>query len=202
MKRNIVLSALVAGAALSAGTLGAQSSSTSGFMLNAHLSGTGISGTVDASELQSGGGIGLAVGYGFNERVTLFLNVDGAVLEYVEGDQADGDDGKYNVSTADLGLRINFGSESRKLRPYLNTGFTGVVQSDEADGFESSVSGGGLLLGAGLQYFFTPSLAFDGALNLTTGSFTTFEINDEEADLDEGVGFNHSRLQLGVTWHP
>lgn len=201
MKRNIVLSALVAGAALSAGSLSAQSNN-SGFMLNAHLTGIGISGTVDDSEVQSGGGLGLAIGYGFNERLTLFLNVDGAVLEYDEGDEVDGDDGEYDLATADLGLRINFGNEGQKLRPYLETGFTGVVQSDEVEEFETSIAGGALLLGAGLQYFFTPSLAFDGALKLNSGSFTTIEIDGEDEDFDEGVGFNQSRLQLGVTWHP
>lgn len=200
MKRNIVLSALVAGAALTAGSLSAQSS-TSGFMLNAHVTGTSLAGTVDDSDAQSGAGIGLAVGYGFNERVTLLLNVDAARMEY-EDEDADQDDGEFDLATADLALRFNFGSPAQKLRPYVTTGFTGVVQADEAEDIELAISGGGITLGGGLEYFFTPSLALDAALNVTTGSFTTVELDDEEEDLDAGIGFNHGRLQLGVTWHP
>ena len=55
-----------------------------------------------------------------------------------------------------------------------------------------SVGIGGITLGGGVEYFFTRSLALDAALNVTTGSFTTFEVNVEEEDLDAGV-----RLFLG-----
>lgn len=201
MKRNIVLSALVAGAALTAGSLGAQSG-TSGFMLNAHLTGTSLAGTVEDADAESGAGFGLAAGYGFNERVTLLLNVDAARMEYEEGEDEDLDDGEFDLATADLALRFNFGTPAQKLRPYVTTGFTGVVMGDEAEELELSISGGGITLGGGLEYFFTPSLALDAALNVTTGSFTTVELDDEEEDLDAGIGFNHGRLQLGVTWHP
>lgn len=201
MKRNIVLSALVAGAALSAGSLSAQSS-TSGFMLNAHLTGTSLSGTVDDSDAESGGGVGLALGYGFNERITLLLNVDASRMEYEEGEDEDLDDGEFDLATADLALRLNFGNPGQRLRPYVTTGFTGVVMGDETEDVELAIAGGGITLGGGLEYFFTRSLALDAALNVTTGSFTTVEVDDEEEDLDAGIGFNHGRLQLGVTWHP
>jgi opacity protein-like surface antigen len=199
--RNTVLSALVAGAALTAGSLSAQSN-TSGFMLNLHVAGTSIGGTVQDADPETGGGIGLAIGYGFNERVTLYLNVDAAAMEYADGDEEDLDDGKYALATADIGVRFNFGDSDDRLRPYLNTGFAGVVLGDQADGSEFTTSGAGLTLGGGVQYFFLPSLAFDGALQYTTGSFTTAEFDGEEEDFDTGIGFNHGRVQLGVTWHP
>lgn len=201
MKRNLVLSALVAGMALSAGSLSAQSG-TSGFMLNAHLTGASVAGTVEDSESESGGGIGLALGYGFNERVTLLLNVDASRMEYANGEDGDLDDGEYDLATADLALRFSFGGPERKLRPYVTTGFTGLVQADEADDVELAISGGGITLGGGLEYFFTRSLALDAALNVTSGSFTMFEVDDEEEDLDAGLGFSHGRVQVGVTWHP
>lgn len=201
MIRNIVLSGLVAGAALTAGGLQAQSN-TSGFMLNLHVAGASLGGTVEDSDPESGGGLGAAIGYGFNDRVTLYLNVDAAAMEYLDGEDEDLDDGKYALATADIGVRFNFGGYEDRLRPYLNTGFAGVVIGDEADGSEFTTSGGGLTLGGGLQYFFLPSLAFDGAIQFTTGSFTMAEFDGEEEDFDTGVGFNHGRVQLGVTWHP
>ena len=82
MKRTI-LSALTAGALLSAGSLSAQSDNT-GFLLNLHLLANGLSLVGDDAEVETGGGVGLAVGYGFNERATLYLNVDAAGIEYDE----------------------------------------------------------------------------------------------------------------------
>lgn len=199
MKRTLF--ALAAAAALSAGSLSAQSN-TSGFMLNLHLAGTSIGGTVEDAEIESGGGLGLALGYGFNERVTLYANIDGAQMEYENGEDDDLDDGKYALATVDLGLRFNFGNESQKLRPFFNAAITGVGLGDEAEGIELLIGGAGFTLGGGVQYFFTRSLALDAGLNVTTGSFTTYEVDGEEENLEEGVGFNHGRLQLGVTWHP
>ena len=201
MKKAIVLSTLAIGALLSAQGASAQSDNR-GLMLNVHVSGSSVGGTTDDAELQSGGGLGVGLGYGFTDRTVLYLNLDAASIEYDEGDLVDLDDGRFDVVTLDLGLRINFGSEYQKLRPYLNTALTAVVMGDEAEGVEVATSGGALTLGGGLQYFFTRNLAFDGALSFTTGSFTTFEFDGQEEDFEEGIGFNHGRLMLGLTWHP
>lgn len=201
MNRNTVLSALVAAAALTAGSLGAQSN-TDGFMLNLHVVGASIGSPVEDAELESGGGLGAAIGYGFGDRVTLYLNIDAAELEYEEGDDIDGDDGKFALATADIGVRFNFGDSGDQLRPYVNTGFAGVVTGDEAGDQEITTSGSGLTLGGGVQYFFTRSLALDGAIQFTTGSFIKGEENGEDEDFPFGIGFNHGRVHLGVSWHP
>ena len=203
MKRTI-LSALVAGALLSAGSLGAQSDN-SGFMLNLHLLGNGVTLVGDDTETETGGGAGFAVGYGFNDRVALYLNVDAAAIEYDE-DETDVVDDTYDAVTADLGVRMNFGNEGMKVRPYINAAFTGFAAVEEFDvageAVESMLSGGGLTLGGGLQYFFTRSLALDLGLQATQGAFTEVTVDDEDEELAQGVAFTTSRFQLGVTWHP
>lgn len=199
MKRTIGLSALVAGALLSAGSLSAQSDN-SGFMLNVHLVGNGISLVGADTEMENGGGLGVAVGYGFNERITLYLNVDAAAIEYDE--DAGVDDDSYDAVTADLGARMNFGNEGMKLRPYINAAFSGLAVVEEIEEVDATLSGGGLTVGGGLQYFFSPRLALDLGLQATQGAFTDASVEDEDEELDAGIAFTTSRVQLGVTWHP
>lgn len=204
MKRTIGLSALIAGALLSAGSLSAQSDND-GFMLNLHLAGNALSGTGSDAVTESGGGLGLTVGYGFSDRIALYLTFDGGSLEYDE-DSGAAEDESYDLGTFDLGVRVNFRNEWNKLRPYLNAAITGVAAVDETDvlgeDVESTVAGGGITIGGGVQYFFSENFALDVGLQATQGAFTQVTIDDEDEEFDEGVAFSASRLQLGVTWHP
>lgn len=204
MKRTIGLAALVAGALLSAGSLSAQQSGNSGLMLNLHLLGNGISGVGAEAEMESGGGLGVALGYGFNDRVALYLNVDAATIEYDE--ELESNEDGYTAVTADLGVRMNFGNEGMKLRPYINAAFSGLALGEEfelaGENVTSTVSGGGLTVGGGLQYFFSRNLALDVGLQATQGAFTDVAVDDEDEELDQGIAYTTSRVQLGVTWHP
>ena len=203
MKRTIAFTALVAGALLSAGSLSAQSDNR-GFMLNLHLVGNGLTLVGDDTEMETGGGVGVAVGYGFTDRTALYLNIDAAAIEYDE--DAEGTEDTYGAVTADLGVRMSFGDEGQKLRPYINAAFTGFAAVEEFDiageTVETTLSGGGLTVGGGLQYFFMRNLALDLGLQATQGAFTNVAVDDEDEDLEQGVAFTTSRFQLGVTWHP
>jgi opacity protein-like surface antigen len=204
VKRTIGLSALLAGAMLFAGNLDAQSR-TGGLMLNAHLAGNSLRGTGDLAVTESGGGLGVGVGYGFNDRIALYLNVDASAMEYDE-DVATNEE-EYGLVTADLGVRVSFGGEWNKLRPYLNAAFTGVAAAEEfaeVEGdVERTVTGSGLTIGGGLQYFFSPALALDVGVQATQGAFTHVSLDGDDAEeFDEGVAFTTSRVQVGLTWHP
>jgi hypothetical protein len=65
---------------LTAGSAQAQRSQTRGLYLNAHLIAAGIGYDDEAFGTQSGGGLGVEVGYGVSRLVTLFLGVDGSVM--------------------------------------------------------------------------------------------------------------------------
>jgi opacity protein-like surface antigen len=204
VKRTIGLSALVAGALLSAGSVSAQSDN-SGFMLNAHLLGNGVSNVGADAEMENGGGLGVAVGWGFNDRIALYFNVDGAAIEYDE-DTEDAPDDTYTAVTADLGVRMNFGNEGMRVRPYINAALSGLALVEEGEvlgeDVEATLSGGGLTVGGGLQYFFSPSFALDLGLQATQGALTDIVVDDEDEELDEAIAFTASRIQLGLTWHP
>lgn len=207
MKGTIGFSALVAGALLSAGGLSAQASDNGGFMLNVHAAGSAITPLGEGTEAETGGGAGLAIGYGFNDRITLYLNVDAAGIEYDE-DVTDSPDDTYALVQADLGVRMNFGHPGLKLRPYINAAFTGIAAAEEyefaGEDVDQVISGGGLTVGGGIQYFFSRSLALDVGLQATQGAFTTVAIDDEDEELspEDVTAFTTSRVQLGLTWHP
>jgi opacity protein-like surface antigen len=207
VKRTTGFGVLVAGALLCAGSLGAQQSDNAGFMLNAHLTGGAITPLGEGTEAETGGGLGLALGYGFNDRIILYLNVDGTAVEYDE-DVTDSPDDTYSLVHADLGVRMNFGHPGLKLRPYINAAFTGIAAAEEyelaGEDLDQVISGGGLTVGGGIQYFFSPALALDLGLQATQGAFTRVSIDDEDEELspDDVTAFTTSRVQLGLTWHP
>lgn len=201
MNRTLASAALAA-ALLATGDLAAQRSDNSGFMLGAHLAGTSLGTTGRGAESRSGGGAGIKLGYGFNERIALFLGLDGANLRHREGE---GSGDTFAAASVDLGARVNFGNPSHALRPYLTATTTAVGLSDNVPMFdtmaEAQTVGGGLNVGIGTQYFLRRRLALDAAFLVTTGSFTEVKVDGTTTEIP-GVSFEYGRVQLGVTWHP
>lgn len=206
MKRTLLLSALFAGAALSAGDLHAQVSTAAGLSLNAHLNGSSLEGEDDEEE--TGLGLGLALGYGFTENWSVFLNVDGAEVKYDEEDEGN----ERTLGIVDLGVRYTFGGTDLRLRPYAQAAFSGVAErltlDDDFEDVHVDITGSGTAFtaGAGLQYFFSPALALDASLQGTWGTFDEFDVDGEGLDEDDiefvESDFTAVRLQVGVTWHP
>lgn len=188
--------------ALASGPTEAQTSSTRGWMLNAHLAGAAIGSAVEDADMWRGPGLGAAVGYGFTERLGLLLNVDATRADYPGPDMADGPGGTYDLVTVDIALRASFRDEFSSLRPYLTSGITGVVRSPRLNDVEIAYSGGGITLGGGLQYFTSRTLAVDLGVDFTSGSFIEVEVDGDVTEFDEAEGFSHSRVRVGVTWHP
>ncbi|HEY0024045.1 MAG TPA: outer membrane beta-barrel protein [Longimicrobium sp.] len=190
--RNMLLAAA---AVLVSSTAHAQVSHNRGWMVNAHVAGAATGGAAEDAEVRRGGALGAAVGYGFSDRLALLLSVDRGRVKYPGPLTAD--DGPI-----DIALRASFLDEHSPLRPYLTSGITGVAESPRPDDTGLVRSASGITIGGGLQYFTTPRVALDAGLLFTAGSFTGCEVEGEKYEYDEGLGFSHSRLQLGITWHP
>jgi hypothetical protein len=185
MRRNVVAAAAALAAVFTAGELTAQASRTEGGMAGARLVGSAL--TV-GDETHQGAGIGFIVGIGFNPAVALYLNVDGVVL--------DGDlDNLWNV---ELGVRYTFGTNAQALRPFVNAGVGGAVLRFTEDGQRVDMRGPGGTVGGGLNYFFTPGVALDAAVQLSAGRFDNLLIDGQAFRMDEHERFTVSRLQLGV----
>ncbi len=187
---------------LTAGSALAQRrSNTTGIFLNAHLNATGISYNLsdfddEGDETDSGGGLGLQVGYGFSPLVTVYLAANGS------GMKNDSDDA-YTLSHVDLGVRFNFGA-GRRTVPYANLAFGYRAARVEVGrrGSEIEYSGGGLTLGGGVQYFLSPALALDGGLQVTLGTFTDVRVNNVIVEDRLDVESASVRLGFGLSWFP
>lgn len=183
-------------------SLSAQLSTTRGWSFGAHLQGTSL--TVEGGDANSGGGLALRAGYGFNRIVTAFVHVDGSQIDVPQGENLIG---QWNLAHAELGARFHFANSLRRWVPYLEASAGArVVTVDDAvvDGDETgdlSFNGGAVTFGAGVSTFFKPSLAFDVSLKWTGGTFTEVEVgNVSLRNLD--IDASSFRFGIGLVWWP
>ena len=205
MKKTIVSMAAAAMLLAGAGDAAAQErSSARGFLLGAHLNASAIQLDEDeGTDAENGIGGGAVLGYGFSERIALFLRLNGAGIS---GDSENGEDATLTLASLDLGGRYSFGSTAAALRPYVELGFSGTGL-----GFETTIgtqtgdlvfAGTSIFGSAGLEYFFTRKAALDVGLTLGKGRFTTVTFEDESEDLPEAVDFTTSRIIIGINFRP
>ncbi len=181
--RPTVALALVA-AALAAGSAAAQEapaappvaqSDLRGFMLGLNFNG-GVAGTGLPSGNRASAGLGVTLGYGVSDRLTLFTR----------GDYA------YSSTYLDVGARYSFGAAPGALRPYVEGAFTGVGALRGGARF----SGTALTGGAGVEYFLSPNLGMDAGMSYSRGEW------DRDIELGGGKVLGVSRLNLGIRWRP
>lgn len=147
-----------------------------GFMLGVNVNG-GVVGSRYGTERRTGSaGFGVTLGYGLNDRVTLFTR----------GDYA------YRASYLDVGARYSFGEASGALRPYVEGALSAVGSLRGG----ARVGGAALTGGAGLEYFVTPNLALDAGMKYSRGEWAP------DVELGGGRQYASSRLNLGVRWRP
>jgi len=176
-------------------------STTHGFALGLHLDGVDLD--PEDEESGTGGGLGLDLVYGFRSGLSIFLTLAGSVIEEGEGDETI----EYDLGLADLGVRYAFGSEQARWRPFIEGALTGMIATWEnidigdPERYDLDLTGGGVSVGGGVQYFFTPSFAFDGGVRLTFGSFTEVSVENVSIELDESIQARVTRVQLGLRYH-
>ena len=175
-------------------------SNTKGFLLAPRLTGSSLE-VEDGSE-ESGGGAGLMLGWGVSRRVALFIGADITEIDIRNPDF----DGSFFLVQADLGVRVSFRSPEHKFVPYAVGALTGMaaaadVQLTPFTKTEVELTGGGLTLGGGFNYFFIPTLALDVQLLGTAGSFTDLRIGSVTSDIDD-IDATAGRFTLGLTWYP
>ncbi len=169
----------------------AGSYNNSGLQLGAYLNGTGAT-YEDVDETDSGSGFTVRVGYGFGNRVSLFLAGTGSSME----------SGDYTMGHADLGARYLF-SEAR-LRPYMQAAISGRAAIVDLGSETLEMRGVGPSLGAGLEFGITRSAAIDLGLNYTLGRYTEarFRGNSWEDLGNDGMKSSSARVDLGLIWRP
>lgn len=187
---------------LVAGPIGAQESTTRGFNIGLHAQGSSLQ--VQDGDRSNAGGGGILLGYGFNRRFQLFLQLDGAEFD-VQNTDVDGD---WTMGHADVGVRYHFANSLRSWVPYVQAAFSGravtvsngtlnqVAQSEDI-----SILGGAFTAGGGIMLFFKETWAADIQLAWSGGKFTEVEVgNVTTSGLD--LDAQSSRFNVGVSWWP
>ncbi len=180
----------------------AQLSTTRGWSLGAHLMGTSL--TVEEGDANTGGGLGLRAGYGFNRIVTVFLQVDGSQIDIPVGENIAG---QWALAHADVGARFHFANSLRRWVPYLDAsiGARSVsVEDAELEGEAAgkvSFNGSAFTVGTGVSIFFKPSLALDVSLKFSNGTFNEVDVGSVSVqDLD--IDASSVRFGVGLMWWP
>jgi hypothetical protein len=163
---------------------------------------TGASLETENGEQESGGGVGLSLGWGISRRVALFVGGDITEVDINNPDF----DGSFFFVMLDLGVRVSFRAPEHKLVPYAVVALTGMAANADVrltpfTSSEVELTGGGLTLGGGVQYFVIPTLALDAQLLGTGGSFSEIRIGSVSSDIDE-VDATAGRFTIGITWFP
>lgn len=189
--------------ALSPMVAAGQLSTSRGLSIGLQALGTSL--RVENGDENSGGGLGLRVGYGFNRRLTGFINVDGSTVQIPQSNSLVA--GDWTLSHAEVGARFHFANSLRRWVPYVETsiGARSVsidnAQVNNAPAGKVSFNGPALSVGTGLSVFVTPKWALDTSLRWTGGTFTEIDLgNTALRNLDiEAASF---RFGLGVVWWP
>jgi hypothetical protein len=194
--RSVVAALLLS--AVYAGDLHAQRvPDTRGLHLGAAVNATSIKLDETAfsdDERENGYGADVYIGYNFTRNLGLTFGITAANIN-------DRDTNDFSVAHADIAGRFSFPGRSAFV-PYLELSLTGVGTQYEVAGEKVELRGGGIGLGGGFNYFFGRRTAFDAAFRFTTGEFDDGEIDDRDIDVGDGVGFNTTRLKLGLAFYP
>jgi hypothetical protein len=163
------------------------------FFVGVGLEGNGV--VVEDSDTESGGGIGLVVGYGFTRHLAVFGQLSGASIESADGM------GSYGLGHFDLGLRAHFRAPTKTVVPFVQFGVSGRGMQQDLLGDEIEASGAGGMFGAGLNAHFTPAVAFSAAAVWTVGNFSDFKVNGTSLPVDS-FGVTTARVHVGIVWFP
>jgi hypothetical protein len=143
---------------------------------------------------ESGSGGGIALGYAFNSRWTLYGQLGQANIGAVVG-------GTYSLTEMELGGRVHFLSERGRVAPFLKFGVAGMAASQYSGGSNFTASGGGLLFGGGVDAYVVEHLALSAGITRTLGLLGDFAHDGIAADAAV-VGVQTTRFQLGLVWFP
>ena len=171
-------------------------SKSNGFRLSGHFNGTSLK-VEDSDDIESGGGIGLAVAYGFSPKFAIFLRGDVAELDAV------GSNPNYTLGHGDLGVRYSFASPTRRWIPFLEASFTVRVATyeDLENDEDLELTGAGGSIGGGLAFYISRKFALEGALLFSGGKFDKATLDDVTEDI-EPFSATSTRFNIGISWFP
>jgi hypothetical protein len=173
-------------------------SNTRGFFLHVRGGGYGVGFEDDRDG--TGSGLGLRMGWGISERVTLFAGMEGGEIGNGDGFQGLPQGDAYGLLYLDAGARIHFRTAAR-LVPFVEAAANIVgVWFDDEQNEEAQYGGLSASLGGGILYFVTPRVGLEGSALFNAGGLMTSEIGGVERD--EDIALAGVRLQVGLSVYP
>lgn len=157
-----------------------------GFYMGASLAGAAWS--IEDSDTESGGGLGLKLGYNFNTNWGIYIGFDAVRME-------PDNEGDYLLGQLDLGIQATFRSETDRFRPYAKAALMGLSAQDD----DLEINGGGFAFGAGGLIYLTDNLAFDLSYTHAWVDLTEVKIGSETFEIDDSA--TTGRFLLGLTYH-
>lgn len=187
----------------------ADDSRTRGFVLGVHsIAAPGLSITGDDIDgefkTNLGMGAGVSLGYGFTRTLTAFASLDVAKQKFANTDY---DNATFGLGHIEAGLRANVPLGTPTTVPYLSASVgrrsVGAHVRDVVaeDDYDMSLSGMSYGVGAGVERFFSPSMALDLGVSANFGKFDKFDSDDQKATADVN-GSRTIRMRVGVNWRP
>ncbi len=147
-------------------------------------------------EEPNGAGIGLQVGFGINEHLELIARFDKSSLSQ----NFDWD--YFNYNNTGLAVRFNFGSTTKRFRPFLELGgtqskFAVSPLSLNNQLVDYDLKGLGLSYSGGFNLFITRNISLELSALGSSGGFNKFLINGIE-ESTEGIDASNFRIKAGV----
>ena len=182
---------------------------TKGFVLGVHTvaaPGVSITGNDIDGEFKTdfGMGAGVSLGYGFTRTVTAFASLDVAKQKFANTDY---DNATFGLGHIEAGVRANLPLGTPTTLPYLSASVgrrsvgahvRDVVVEEE---YDMSLSGMSYGIGAGIERFFSPTMALDVGVSANFGKFDRYK-GDGESATAEVNGTRTMRMRVGVNWRP
>lgn len=200
MRRTTLSLAALAFVAFAPAAFAQNASAASKLTFGVNSGSTSIDADEEGFETKSGIGYGLSVGYDLLPALRITAGADLAKIDLKSGD------GDFGLTQLDLGARYSFLNVSQKFTPFMLGSLTNRTMAADVDmgagEQELAISGLGYSVGGGVDYGFSPKLAFTGAVKYTMGSFSKAEVDGEDAEGFEDIDASGMRLQLGLTWRP
>lgn len=183
-------------------------SRTRGFVLGVHsIAAPGVTVTGDDIEgefkTNFGMGAGVMLGYGFTRTLTAFASLDIAK----QGSGATDYDATFGLGHIEAGLRASLPLGTPNTLPYLSASFgrraigAHVYDTEFERDYDMTISGTSYGVGAGVEHFFSPTMALDLGLSANFGRFDKYDEDGEKVTADVN-GSRTIRMRVGVSWRP
>lgn len=144
------------------------------------------------NDKDTGGGLGIEVGYNFNTNVGIFISLDGSNM-------SPDDDEDNALAHFDLGVEGRLGDPGSGFRPYAKAAFLGVAATFETGEDEIEISGAGFGAGIGVYYFINNKFAIDLGYTHSWISMNEVKLGSVSVEIDENA--TSGRLGLGFSYH-